>query len=320
MNNAFTKDLKTENQNRAYFYLGIVVLLWGINYIIGRILSSNETPLFDYIHISGILYGLLRYLIGSIAMICIILYQKKGPKTIKEEITPYYKILILSAIISAVFVLGAHMSHEYISGGTTSIIINLCPILVFIYSISLMKENVTRTKLIGFIFGSLGGGLFLLNSFYENKNDSTIIMGIILAVIAMLAWGGYTIVLHYLEGADRYIVMTVKHSVSTLFILPFLFIYMIEPSNDLIFILDVWTMLGIAFSGIFASGLAYLLYFKSIETLGASKASSFLFLVPFVSVIGDIFLNELPSLLTMVSGIIAIIGVSLIKKSVNNKY
>ena len=174
-----------------------------------------------------------------------------------------------------------------------------------------------RYFFIGFIFGSFGGVLFLLNSFYENKNDSTIILGIILAVIAMFAWAGYTIVLHYLEGADRYIVMTVKHSVSTLFILPFLFIYVVEPSNDLIFILDVWTMLGIAFAGIFASGLAYLLYFKSIETLGASKASSFLFLVPFVSVVGDVFLNELPTLLTLIGGIIAIFGVGLIKKADN---
>lgn len=308
----------SELKNKAYFFLGLVILLWGLNYIIGRILSSDETPLFNYIHISGIFYGFLRYLVGSVTMIFIILYQKKGIKTITKEITPYYKILLLSAVISAIFVLGAHMSHEYISGGTTSIIINLCPILVFLYSIRFMKDEITKLKLLGFILGSIGGGLFLINSIIDNNSDSTIIIGIFLAIIAMLAWGGYTIILQYLEGADRYIVMTVKHIVSTLFIIPFIFIYVSDPLNNLILVLDVWTLLGIVYAGVFASGLAYLLYFKVIEILGASKASSFLFLIPFVSVVGDILLNELPTMLTIIGGLIAIVGVGIIKKSANN--
>ena len=57
----------------------------------------------------------------------------------------------------------------------------------------------------------------------------------------------------------------------------------------------------------------FCLYFSAVEAIGAPKASSFLFLVPFVSVVGDFVLGEPPEAITLIAGIIAIIGVALVR-------
>lgn len=284
--------------------LAVIILLWGSNFVVARFLSG-----IDPIRVSGILYGFFRYFIGAFTMVAVLIYKKKGMVEIRSEIAPFKKMLLLSAFASAIFVMTLHMSVEFISSGTSSIIVNLCPILVLIYGVYKFKERLSPLKIIGFIFGLLGGLVFLWNSITLMPGLE---LGIFFALIAMIAWGAYTITLHYLEGANRYIVMTVKHTVSSIMIIPFIYLILLEGTT-LILIFDIWSILGLLFSGILASGLAYVLYFAAIEAIGAPKASSFLFLVPFVSVVGDFVLGEPPEVITLLAGIIAIIGVAFVR-------
>ncbi len=242
-------------------------------------------------------------------MVFVMIYQGRGISEIREETRPYKAILLLSAFFSSVFVIAIHSSAEFVSSGTTSIIVNLCPFLVFLYGVYYLRERVTILKVCGFILGLVGGLTFLWNSVALSPGLE---LGIVLALIGMIAWGAYTITLHYLDGANRYIVMTVKHVASTVMILPIMLLMVLDGAS-LILVLDAWFVTGLLFSGVLASGLAYVLYFSSIELLGAPKASSFLFLVPFVSVAGDFALGEPPEVITLIAGAIALVGVALVK-------
>jgi drug/metabolite transporter (DMT)-like permease len=244
-------------------------------------------------------------------MVAVLMYNKKGVSEIRVEIAPYKKMLFLSAFASAIFVMTLHMSVEFISSGTSSIIVNLCPIIVLLYGVFKFKERLTPMKIGGFFLGLIGGLVFLWNSLTLLPGLE---LGIFFALMAMIAWGAYTITLHYLEGANRYIVMAVKHAVSSIMILPFIYLVLLEGAS-LILIFDILSIAGLLFSGVLASGLAYILYFTAVEAIGAPKASSFLFLVPFVSVVGDFALGEPPEIITLIAGIIAIIGVALVRFS-----
>lgn len=292
------------SSKRPYLLLAIIIVLWGVNFVVSRFLSGINP-----IRVSGIFYALFRYLLGALTMIIVMIYQKKGLTEIRSEIQPYKTLLLLSAFFSSIFVIAIHSSTEFVSSGTTSIIVNLCPILVLVYGVTYLNEQATSMKVAGFALGVIGGIIFLWNSFALSPGLE---LGIFLAVIGMVAWGAYTVTLHYLEGANRYIVMTVKHAASTLMIIPFLLL-MIWDGTPLILIFDAWSIAGLLFAGVFASGLAYVLYFSAIEILGAAKASSFLFLVPFVSVAGDFVLGEPPAVITLFAGSIALIGVALVR-------
>jgi len=288
--------------------LALVIVIWGLNYVAGRCLSSPV--LFGYIHITGVLLGFLRYLAGAIFMAVILLAQRRRPSAVLAHLRPYRKPLALSVLASSVFVLAAHQSQAYISSGTTSVIINLCPILVLTYSVWSGREELSPRKAAGFALGALGGLLFLARSLQAGHSAGSG-LGLLLALAAMLAWAAYTVAVHSLAGADRIAVLAVQHTVSTLLIAPFVGICLLRA--PLTFVPDAWSLLGVLFAGAVSSGLAYILYFQAIAALGASRAAAFLFLVPLVSLLGDLILGELPHAMALLGGLLALTGIALIK-------
>jgi drug/metabolite transporter (DMT)-like permease len=283
-----------------------VVLLLGTNFIVSRFLTG-----LDPVRVSGVLYAFFRYALGALTMIFVMVYQHKKPREIATEIRPYRRALFGSVIFASIFVVALHTSTEYISSGTSSIIINLNPMLVFIFGVLFLNERLSPWKLVGFIMGFLGGSIFLLSSLQVASGFE---VGIFLGTLGMLMWAAYTITLHYMEGANRYVVMTVTHLASSIIILLLVFGFILNGSQ-LILVLDILSVSGLLFAGILVSGLGYILYFTAVEALGAPRASSFLFLMPFVSVLGDFLLSEPPELVILFAGIIAILGVGLVRYS-----
>jgi len=301
--------MKKSKFSHPYLILSLVIFIWGLNFIVGRCLLSPVV--FGYLHITGVLFAFLRYLSGALTMILILTVRKRRLIDIRDEMRPYTKVLLISILTSSIFVLSSNQSQFYVSSGTTSIIINLCPLLVLIYGAWFLNEKVTIQKITGFVLGFLGGLLFLYNSLQSGSGFNAEI-GILLSMVAMATWAGYTVTLYYLGGADRVAVLGVQLTVATLLIVPFLRIYVL--SSPLVFILDVWSILGVLFSGVISSGIAYILYFKAIESIGAPRAASFLFLIPFVSLLGDVMLKEIPPPIALIGGVVAILGVAIIKK------
>jgi len=69
------------------------------------------------------------------------------------------------------------------------------------------------------------------------------------------------------------------------------------------------------FSATITTSLATTMYFVATSRLGPSKASSFIFLVPFSAALGSwIFLNEIPELHTIVGGFLGIGAVYVLNK------
>jgi len=301
--------MKKSKFSHPYLVLSLVIFIWGLNFIVGRCLLSPVV--FGYLHITGVLFAFLRYLAGALTMILILAIRKRRLIEIYKETRPCTKVFLTSILASSIFVLSSNQSQFYVSSGTTSIIINLCPLLVLIYSAWFLDEKVTIQKITGFVLGFLGGLLFLYN-FLQSGSGFNEATGILLSIVAMTTWAGYTVTLYYLGGADRVAVLAVQLTIATLLILPFLGIYML--SSPLVFVLDIWSLLGVVFSGVISSGIAYILYFQTIESIGTLRAASFLFLIPFVSLLGDVMLKELPPPVAVTGGVAAILGVALIKK------
>jgi drug/metabolite transporter (DMT)-like permease len=286
--------------------LAVIILLWGLNFVVSRFLSGIYP-----VRVSGVIFALFRYSLGALTMVAVIVYQRKGVHEVIEEIGPYRRMLLLSAFFSALFVIGTHTSTEFLPSGTTSILVNLSPIIVLLFGVFFLSERATPMKILGFVLGFAGGAMFLWTRILFLPGAE---IGIVLALLGLVSWAGYTISLHYLEGANRFIVMTVNHTTSSLMILPFILLMVLEGAT-LTLVWDAYTVAGFLFSGVLGSGLAYVLYFGAIEMLGAARASSFLFLIPFVSLVGDFALGEPPELLALLAGAIALLGVALVRLS-----
>ena len=114
--------MKAPETGYPYLILFFVILIWGINWIVGRCLSSPA--LFGYVHISGVLLGFLRYVVGAITMILILFLQRGLLSELYKQMKPFGKVLGISILASSIFVLSANQSQAYVSSGTSAIIVS----------------------------------------------------------------------------------------------------------------------------------------------------------------------------------------------------
>lgn len=75
----------------------------------------------------------------------------------------------------------------------------------------------------------------------------------------------------------------------------------------------LWVVLSVVAIGVLCSGVAYMLYFKLIEEIGATPALSVGFLIPVFGILwGALFLHEPVTARTVIGGVIVLLGTALI--------
>ena len=75
----------------------------------------------------------------------------------------------------------------------------------------------------------------------------------------------------------------------------------------------LWVIVSVVAIGVLCSGVAYMLYFKLIEEIGAAQTLSVGFLIPVFGVLwGALFLHEAVTARTLIGGLVVLIGMALI--------
>jgi len=73
---------------------------------------------------------------------------------------------------------------------------------------------------------------------------------------------------------------------------------------------------AIAYLGIFPAAIAYMSWTYVLSRISTAKAANYLYLVPFLAIaIAWIWLKELPSLLSVIGGIVTLTGVFIVNSS-----
>ena len=277
----------------------LAVILWGNSFIATKLALRELNP-------QTII--LLRLLLGIILLAVFAIYTKKD---FTLNLKNHGAIFILALI--AVFHLWIQVTGlEYTSAASTGWIVGITPVFMAILSTIFFKEKLSKTKIIGIIVAF--SGLLLLVSrsnmsnikFIEQKGD-------LLVLASAFTWSVYSLV-------NKKISLKYPPMMTILF----LFIMMaviISPftvtrqSINAVIHLSLIGWVSILFLGIFCSGIAYVLWAKSLKELEATKVGSFLYLEPFVTVLSAwLILSETITLTIILSGLIITAGVILVNR------
>lgn len=277
----------------------LAVIFWGASFIATKIALAELNP-------QQIIF--LRLILAVILLLVIAIYSNKD---FSFNLKNHAFIFILSLI--AVFHLWIQVTGlQFTSAVNTGWIIGLTPIFMALLGFFVFKEKLNKKKIIG--IGIAFGGLWLLVSkgnFFEiglisNKGD-------FLVLASSFTWSIYSAVNKK---------VTLNYSpLMTIFFLFLMMMILIAPFTidkkfvDLIFHLSSNTIFSILFLGIFCSGIAYVLWSKSLKDMKSATAGSFLYLEPFVTVFCSfLFLKEEITLLIILSGLIITAGVIIVNK------
>lgn len=285
---------------KTYFLITLCVLFWSGNFVIGRFIKDDITPL-------ELAFFRWLFVFLIISPILIIRY-----KNIFNSIKENFKILTILAILG----ITAFNTLLYIgltaTTSTNALIINsTVPILVLIMSYFILKQKIKLYQTIGIVLSTFGVVFIILKADISNIFALEFNQGDILIIISSTTWALYS-VLHKFKPKDLndFEYFTTIVTIGLILLLPF-YLYQGYPiqkeleaikNNYLIFL----------YVSIFASITSYYLWHYGIDKIGASKTAQFTHLMPLFGIIlASIFLKETLETYHLLGAILIAFGIYL---------
>jgi len=249
--------------------------------------------------------ALLRYLIASCCMGIIYFRMPKRQTFSLKEMSQFFCVGIVGI---AVYNIALNYGELTVSSGMASFIISQSPAVAALFAIIFLGEPLNRYNLLGLAVCMFG--IFVI----AMGEVGAIVWsdGLLYVLIATIAGGLYNVMQKSL--LNRFHVIEAISFViwgATLF----LCIYTKQLQHDLA--QASWSStLIVVYLGIFPAAIAYLAWGYALREMPTAKAVSFLYFMPFIAtMIGWITLGEVPAMMSLVGGVIAIFGVWLVNQS-----
>ena len=225
---------------------------------------------------TGILI-LARGMIGSLFLYCLL--RMKGSKPSWEAIKKNGLLLVLAGVCLSANWIFLFEAYRYTSVATASLCNYMAPIFIILMSPFVMKEHLTKKKCLCVTVAFIGMILIsgVLDVGFSGVQE---LKGVILGLGAAVLYAGtvlFTKRLIDIRGVDITLVQLV---VAVIVILPYIFAT--EDIQNITFTAEAVVMLLIM--GVVHTGIAYALYFTSIENLKTQTIAIFSYIDPVVSV------------------------------------
>ncbi len=251
---------------RAYLFLTITALSWGANAVAGKMAVG---------HISPMLLTSMRW-----GMACAILLTFALPQ-VRRDMNVIRANLPLLMAYGAVGFTSFNILLYSALGYTTAINVAIeqagMPMLIFLANFLMFRIKVTPAQILGFLLTlsgvaitASGGSLARLIGLELNRGDA-------LMLLAILCYGGYTVALRYKPKLHWQSMITVMAASAFLTSLPFA---AFEVARESVIWPDTTGWLVAAFTAIFPSLVAQVLFIRGNEIIGSNRAGIFINLVP----------------------------------------
>lgn len=197
-----------------------------------------------------------------------------------------------------------------LAGAGGVIVTTLNPALTFCISAILFRKSIGKKELLGLLLGFAGG--MVLIQIWNIGTGKLLDGGNMFFLLAAAVWASLSIVSH--QSKDNMSPFAFSFYVYGLSALVDFFIAIPHGVFDMASMSTAF-WLNILFLSIGATTFATTAYFFAASQLGANKASSFTFLVPTSAVFFSwIFLGEVPTVPTIIGGIMALAAVYVINR------
>ena len=276
-------------------------LIYALNHTIAKDVMPTYVQGFGFIGIRLIGATVLFWLLGLLIP--------------KQPIDKADRIAFLRAAIlgMAINMLAFFKGLEYSTPINSTVIITTTPIMVFLFSVLLLKENIRPKRAIGVLMGFLGALSLILFSQQATANASNISLGNFLFVINASAYGLYMIYVKPLS--EKY---STIHLLKRLFLIG-LVITMPFTLPELMAVdfqqlpLSIWWRIGFVVLG--TTFMTYLLMVYAIRHLRATSLSVFTYLQPIIGIVYAVLVGaDFMTPIKWIAMSLVLVGVYLVTK------
>ncbi len=269
--------------------LGFTLLCWASAFVGIRIGLDDFSP--------GAL-ALFRYLIASLV---IALFYFRLDKKPQMPLLDKLQMMFLGVLGISIYNLCLNYGEQTVPAGIASFIVGLMPIFTVLLAIVFLRERPAFVVYIGMAVSFLGLGLIG----FAEKANATFNGDMLVILISAIMGATYTIMQKRL--LNRYHPVVVTCWViwgGTLALMPFMPAFVKEISTA-----SSTAVVAVVYLGVFPAAIAYLCWGYVLQFLPASQAALYAYATPIIStLLGMLILNERPSHLAFLGGLIALSG------------
>jgi drug/metabolite transporter (DMT)-like permease len=243
--------------------------------------------------------ALLRFLVASLCMA--ILHSR-----ITKEISMTWRdrgLLILNGMLGlGIYNITLNYGEMAVPSGVASFIISLSPLVTLLVALFFLNEVITFNMVVGMLVSVMGVGIIMIGKTQHFNMQ----IGLLNVFFAMVIGGSYSVLQkpflkkYHAIGVTSYIIWG-----ATLLLL----IYTPDMIKD-IQTASIHATSSVIYLGIFPATGGYVAWSYALKEMPASQAANYLYFMPLIAtVIGWVWLGEVPTVLSLVGGLIALLGV-----------
>lgn len=258
-----------------------------IKYLFAVILYGTIGYFLHYVNVASEFVVMCRGLIGSLFILLVMFINKDLPdlKAIRNNL--FY--LAISGIALGLNWVFLFCGYKY-SISISSLCNYTAPIMVVIISSIFLKEKITPKQIVCIVCSFIG--ILLISGIFDN-NETNNMHGFIYGLLAAIGFVVLVLFNRKLKNIKPLDKTVVQLFFSFITVLPYVLINKSIPTS-----LDRDSILIIILLGILHTGVAYIFYFGSIDTLPVSKVAILGYIEPVLSIItGVVFFKEQLSVL-----------------------
>lgn len=293
--------MKTGNNIAVYIYIIIAVILWGVSFVWTNSLLEQNVPILTF--------TFMRMVLAGTVLTAVSLILKKLQKIERQDIKWF---LLLAFCEPFIYFLGETYGLKATgSPALSSVIIATIPVLTLVAGQIFYKEKISLWNTIG-IFMTIPG-IFMMA--YRGEGFSTqYSWGIALLFVAVFSATGYSSVVRKLtDKYNDYTITTIQFILGALYFLPLVLIF--EKNLISTELLKLEVLYPICSLAILCSATCFLLYVRTIRSLGITKTAIFTSMIPAFSAFSSFIAGYDTFTLLQIGGIVVVVaGVILTQK------
>lgn len=275
----------------------VLMIVWGSTFVVTKAAGREIAPL---------ALAALRFLTASLVLIPIAWMRMRSVRVIQP--LPWGSLLLMALTGISAFAVAFTFALVYGSASQGAMIYAALPAAIALSAVLFLRERLSRRRLAGITL-SIAGVALLIGAGESDVTAPAPLVGAAWMLAAVIVWTAYTVVAKRLAGVDHVITIAVVSTLGTLVLIP---LALIELSHSPWTNPSLLAWLEVAFLGVVASALAYVVYGRVLRELDASVVGAYANLDPIVGVLtAVVFLGETLHLPQIAGGLIAFAGMYL---------